>query len=474
MTTKKAATSAAPTSPEVRLVDPKDLGLHSNIRTDLALDKEFLSSIKQHGVQVPVLAAYDAAGALLVWDGSRRVSAAVQAGLDQIPVVVAAGPGDEVSRIISQDTVNHHRSGLSEADRVSAFEQLSLLGLSQRQIARKTARPESEVAAGLAVAGSKVAREQASQLPQLDLPRLAALAEVEAQAPERVERLLHVTEGGGRGSFDHELSRIQQDLEDDRMVAALRAEREAAGITLLGEAPSWDSKNPVAVDYRLYDSEGRRVDPVEHVSCPGHREWVRVGSKHTVGGYVRRAVADPYCQDPKDHGHATSSSSSAGLTPEQKEAQRAERAMTRENNAAAMAAAEVRGAWLLEFLQRPKFPADLVTVVTQMLATHQWLEPWKYVTLWHLYAGQKEAPPVSSASGRTAVFSAIKTPVQAQRWLLAMVAAGIEGSLNHKNNKAWWKAPQPHVVQWLTALESWGYTLSDVEANAIRPKKGKK
>ena len=124
-------------SMQIKEVAPGDLIVAANVRRDVALSKECVASVKQHGVKVPVLVQEGATG-LEVLDGQRRTLAAVEAGLKLVPVVVQESVADDGARIVEQLVVNGHRSSLSTADEVEAVRDLALFGLSASQIARKT------------------------------------------------------------------------------------------------------------------------------------------------------------------------------------------------------------------------------------------------------------------------------------------------------------------------------------------------
>jgi ParB family chromosome partitioning protein len=69
-------------------LDPRDLLVDVNIRTDARLDKDFVASIKDFGVLVPIIAVRTAAGDVRVRFGHRRTLAAIEADLATVPVEV--------------------------------------------------------------------------------------------------------------------------------------------------------------------------------------------------------------------------------------------------------------------------------------------------------------------------------------------------------------------------------------------------
>lgn len=67
---------------EVLWVDPRELVIHANVRTDVALDKGFVADIAERGVRQVIPVRRDHSGRLVVRTGQRRVLAAIEAGLD--------------------------------------------------------------------------------------------------------------------------------------------------------------------------------------------------------------------------------------------------------------------------------------------------------------------------------------------------------------------------------------------------------
>jgi ParB family chromosome partitioning protein len=154
----------------VEQVDPTTLLVDANIRSDAALDKDFLASIRDLGVLVPIVAVRTEDGARRVRYGHRRTLAAVHVGRTSVPVIVTASDGaDEVARIVRQWHENEHRAGLSTADKVAAVEQLSLLGLSAAQIVKQTRARKAAVEQALATAGSALAKGAATRYEFLTL-----------------------------------------------------------------------------------------------------------------------------------------------------------------------------------------------------------------------------------------------------------------------------------------------------------------
>ncbi|MFJ3385615.1 MULTISPECIES: ParB/RepB/Spo0J family partition protein [unclassified Curtobacterium] len=85
-------------------VDPATLIVAANVRSNTKVTKEFIASVKLHGVLVPIT-AQEAEDGLRVVDGQRRTLAAVEAGLAEVPVFVVA-PLEDAARIVDQVVVN--------------------------------------------------------------------------------------------------------------------------------------------------------------------------------------------------------------------------------------------------------------------------------------------------------------------------------------------------------------------------------
>jgi ParB family chromosome partitioning protein len=179
----------------VEQIDPATLLVDINIRTHTALDKDFLASIRELGVLVPIVAARTPEGGLRVRFGHRRTRAAVETGRSSVPVVILPdddtrdpsdtgnGGAGEAARIVEQWHENEQRAGLSTSDKVAAVEQLSLLGLSAAQIVKQTRAAKSEVTAAIAASGSDLAKGAAERYEFLTLDGAAAVAELNRIRP---------------------------------------------------------------------------------------------------------------------------------------------------------------------------------------------------------------------------------------------------------------------------------------------------
>lgn len=132
--------------------------LGTDVRADARLDKAFTASIREHGVMQPVVGYRDEDGAVHVLQGQSRTLAAVEAKSESIPVCLADTP-DEAGRIITQMVENEQRTGFTDAERADGYEQLSLLGLTAAQIAKRTHSRKESVEQTLTACQSRTARD---------------------------------------------------------------------------------------------------------------------------------------------------------------------------------------------------------------------------------------------------------------------------------------------------------------------------
>src|SRR4051794_4542841 len=212
----------------ITYADPATLLTDRNVRADARLDREFLASVADLGVLVPIVAVRTETGELRVRYGHRRTLAAVEAGHAYVPVVVAANEATddaaEVERLVGQYAENEHRSGLTAGERVDVFTQLRAFGVSAAQIAKRTKTKRKEVDAALAVGGSELARAAADRYDFLTLEQAAVVAEFEDDADAAKALVVAAREGG----FDHLAQCLRDDraeaFEESRVADALRAE----------------------------------------------------------------------------------------------------------------------------------------------------------------------------------------------------------------------------------------------------------
>ena len=135
--------------PTLEMLDPATLLVDLNIR-EAKLDKDFVASIKDHGVIEPIVAVRTEDGQVRVRHGHRRALGAIEAARPLVPVFIAgAEDNDEADRIARQWHENQHRAALTNVEEVEAVDQLALLGLSAAAIAKRLRSPRKHVESAL-------------------------------------------------------------------------------------------------------------------------------------------------------------------------------------------------------------------------------------------------------------------------------------------------------------------------------------
>jgi ParB family chromosome partitioning protein len=467
---------------KVQQLDPRTLLVDRNVRGDARLTPDFIASIRDQGVLQPVVAVRTADGGHRVRFGHRRTLAAVAAGRDSVPVLVAADEGTDdaaqVERLVSQYAENEHRTGLTTGERVDVMAQLAAFGVSPAQIAKRTRAKRTEVDAALNVAGSPLARAAADRYDFLDLTQAATVAELEDD-PEAVKVLVAAA---STGRFDHAAQRLR----DERAEVAARAE----AVTVLTDAgvrvvdrPTYDDRSaPRRLDTLAHG--GDRITAESHDRCPGHAayvasEWVYAeeqpedeqdgGEQDPPARPSRQWVPVYVCTAPARYGHvdryaaagSTPRPRVADLDPEQAEAVRAQRRDVIESNRAWDSATTVRLAWLRTFVTRKGAPKGSAGFVAGALARDA--DVAGSIGGNHLAADLLgvQAGSYGRSAGVAALVKQASEP-RAAMLGLALVLAGHEDATSRDS----WRHVQDRTARYLRFLEANGYALADVERRA--------
>lgn len=427
-------------------IDPTTLVIEANVRPSAPVDANFVQSIRENGVLVPVVARRDEHGNILVRMGQRRTLGAREAGVSTIPVYVVDADDATAERIIRQMVENDQREALTAADRAAAFQQLAFEGMPISTIAKRTGTKSKEVKTALAVAENAVAASAVHDHP-ITLDQAAALIEFEDDEQLRA-RLIEIatTEPG---QFPHAAQRARDDRARAQAKAAAEAELAARGYEILDhEIYYGDSRIR-----ELRTSEGERVSVEDIETVEGRAAYVAV---YNAGDDPR---IEYYLSDPRAAGFRKEGAAAAGpMTDEQK----AERRTLIANNKAWASAEVVRREWLTALLNRRTLPKDAPLVVAHAL------------TLNHTVVGSA----VQNGNGLAHELLGIErgrygsdnlgdlltaTPSKAGHVNLAIALGGIEDS----TSKNTWRYPREEAAAYFAQLEAWGYVLSDVECIVV-------
>src|SRR6266542_2701107 len=210
-----------------------------NVREDLDLTPQFLASVAETGVRIPLLVTPHKAGGFLVIEGHRRLAAAVQAGLAEVPCVLDAGrAGDQAGQFLDMVAANSdgHRRNFAPVEEAAALFAAHEAGASRTRIRKSTGRKAEDIKTALAAGKmSGETRAAAGDLAaQLSLDELALLAEFDGDG----QAVATVLEALRRGlTVEYVAERIRQDRAEAAQHGQLIAELEAAGITVTDGLP---------------------------------------------------------------------------------------------------------------------------------------------------------------------------------------------------------------------------------------------
>ena len=440
------------TAGTIEHVDPTVIEVEENVRLDVRIDKEFIASIKENGVLVPILARRDDTGRVHVRAGQRRTLAAREAGVATIPAYIVTGDDDTATRIIEQLVENDQRAGVKQSERVAAFKQLAFDGMSAAVISRRTGTKSAEVKKGLAVAESAAVTESAD-LYALTLDQAAVLIEFEDD--EEVLATLSMDARDRPEQFDHSVQRARDDRARAASVATLTAELVAEGWTVLDREPGYyESTEYVRLSY-LSDAEDVQVTKEALAGVEGAAVYVG-GSYGTTEAHASFFATKAAVKAQGWHDRSNGQSAAGPMTDEQK----AERRTLIANNKAWASAEVVRREWLGEFLSRKTMPKDAQQWIAVALTRHRSTISRELGDGNRLAATLLGLEAAASYWKPTAIEEyAAAHPTKALHVAVAVTLAGIEAC----TSKGTWRSPSRLDGLYFEQLAAWGYGLSEVE-----------
>lgn len=430
---------------QLQMVDAREVLIDANIRTNTKIDRPFVASIKRHGVIIPVLAHPAEDGRVWIEDGQRRILAAVEAERYEVPAYIVPEGDSEAMRIVRQLIAKEHRAELDESERVAAWRQLELDGMSVTAIARAVGEKPKRVKAGLAVAASEAATKEVTE-HQVTLDQALVLAEFEDD-PDTAKQLRDTAQHNP-SQFEHEAQRARDKREERAAVEELIAHYTEQGYHRI-EWPRYDDKT--VLSFRdLTMKDGTPITEDNYLGGDGHRFAVReLWNGYEVGHFVtdwrkwglKKRKADGTVNMP--------------WTEEQKQ----ERRTLIANNKAWMSAETVRREWLRTFLSRKTTPKNANQFIAASVIDGRG-RLTSSVQEHHRLALDLLGLPEYSWSKTHPILAHIqKQPGRTMTALLAVtIAAHEEATGTHT-----WRNPSEDMADYFTALAEWGYTLSDVE-----------
>jgi ParB family transcriptional regulator, chromosome partitioning protein len=199
-----------------------------NVRDDLNLTAEFTASIAAEGIRVPLLVTAAPDGGWRVIEGHRRLAAAIQAGLADVPCDIdPARAGDEAGQYLDMALANSdaYRTNYQPAEEAAALFAAHEAGATRTRIRKATGRTAAQVKTALAAGGlSAQTRAEAIRAnSEVTLDEMALLAEFDDDE-QATETLLSCLQRGW--PLEHAAERIRQ-------ARAEKAERDQFRSTLL-------------------------------------------------------------------------------------------------------------------------------------------------------------------------------------------------------------------------------------------------
>lgn len=419
------------------LVDPKLLQAGSNIRTAFRIGPEFVETIAGLGV-LKDIDVYPTLTGLVVLDGHRRHRAAIEAGLETVPVRIVDVAND-LDRIGLQLTENDAHEHTSAVDRARAINQLVLMGLPASEL-RKRGVKASEATLARRVANASQEVADLGESANLGLDDLAKIAEAEADLPEDIAGMAVEEIRQAPGKIDHVLERARDEALRRQVYEDEVLELRQQGIHVITADDFYDGF-PKTNQYlwNLVDEYGNAVEP--HDNCPGNAAYVSVIGSGDYTNAQTRFV----CMDYSAHGHFTREDRA-------RTTQEADRAATIEANRQAAQEGEVRRAWIKDVLFKRPLPKDVALLEMPVICNHS------------------QVSDASQGKGRALIgfddlsFGLTMSAAQAAKARLAWCIGVLEGGMG----RDYWRSPNGErfdalVHLYLRSLERWGYPLGEGE-----------
>ncbi|MEY9873333.1 ParB family chromosome partitioning protein [Streptacidiphilus sp. MAP12-33] len=453
--------------PDRLVVDP------ANVRKDNPQPSaELLQSVAELGVREPIGVRPGPDGTFLVFKGQRRMlaaqAAAKTARKKKEPVRLVPAIRDEIDEeaeaVLLSLVENKHREAMTARDDVNAVSQLALLtdddALRRTRAANALGLTPDQVTAAQSARKLTPKSLTTATASGYDLSQMADLVEVEKvpNATNVLDRAKKDDEqGGGRGHWEHAMSRLRGELEVIETAARTRAELDTAKVKTVTPQPyyGYGEKPKHRELSELRTQLGGPVTPEKHAGCPGH------------AARIDNATGEPVflCLDPVAHGHKVPKTASKPRSEQEK----ARHASVVAHNRAWKDARPVRHKFLAELVARPKVSEALQLFCLSHLL-HQDQGSSRYADKGELayVAGFLGVPEPKTGRWNKPFQGSVTKAMKGRRsanLLLAHVAAVVEFDMGDRA----WEGRNAQVTEWLRLLAAEGYTLSEVEAEITGP-----
>lgn len=273
---------------QVQMVHVDVLHPHEqNPRIDAAQVEDLTESIREHGIEVPLVAAPrdDSWTDFVVLGGHRRLTAAHAVGLTEVPVQIRGDLTDPKAQLAFMATENILRDQLTAVEEARLVQDMLDLGMTQAEVARQTALGKKRVSERAKL--GKLAEDTGEKVHrgQITVDDALIIAEY-SDDPDAVEQL---ERAAGTYEFDYKVSEARRAREDRQRAAASRKEAKKRGLRLAENVVQiselvreglfvTDKIREHAADDTTGD-EWTELLITEHASCPGHSAIVLAESR---------------------------------------------------------------------------------------------------------------------------------------------------------------------------------------------------
>jgi len=249
---------------------------------------ELVASVQAVGIIEPLIVTPTKDGTWMTVAGHRRLAAAKEAGLSEVPAIVREL--DDVQRVEIMLIENLQRVDLSALDEGRAYrrllDELHIVG-GQRGLAKRVGKSQSYISKRLSLLTLPEYAQKSVDTGEISVNAGVELAHL-AEHPDAVERAYHArhSSGGVAGAVQVEIQRLERQAK----IATLRRELEAKGVTVV-EGFADTPLTALGLDAEDHASEpchGARV--LEHSATP---QWVCTDpSRHQKTGKGRLAAGN--------------------------------------------------------------------------------------------------------------------------------------------------------------------------------------
>lgn len=267
----------------------------ANPRSDLGDLDGLAASIREVGVLQPITVIATDDGYEILY-GARRHAASELAEQETIPAIVHDGTVEERAALVSRIIENLHREDPSAMDEARAFARLrDELDVDQYEIANRVGCSQSLVSKRIALLDLPERAQEMLVAKTLGVSVAVEIAKL-ADDPEKINEVLETfAETEDVDERRQVLDDALEDLERETQRAALIADLEGQGVTVLSDAEAARAHRVVGTDEWW---SGKKVEfpkglADQHAAEPCHA----VGLHRTFEGFTAKA----YCTDPSRH-----------------------------------------------------------------------------------------------------------------------------------------------------------------------------